>query len=326
MTAKGLGALRPYDPSLDEPQDRSVPLSVVVLTKDEEVNIARCLRSVAWAEQVIVLDSGSTDRTVAIAESLGATVLHHPWLGYGAQRGHALQLPELLSRWVYFVDADEWVSPALAAEVAGSLSRPEVAGYAHRLRLVFMGRWIRHCGWYTNSWVVRLARRDVASMDNSPVGERLAVAGKVDRLHNDIVDEDRKGLASWLRKHIGYAELEAARRAETSPSAVRLRTAMRRKDTVPFSRAFAKEVLFPLLPGKPLVLFCYMYLLRGGFLDGTEGLTFCLYHAWHEFTVGRLLQERDTGPPEPSGNAPLPATHYDGTKSDAMKITWACDK
>jgi glycosyltransferase involved in cell wall biosynthesis len=291
MTARGLGTLRPYEPSVDQPEERSVPISVIVLTRNEEANITRCLGSVSWAEQVVLLDSGSSDQTVPIAESRGATVLHQAWLGFGAQREHALRRSELRHDWVYFVDADEWVSSDLATEVANSIRKPDVAGFAHRRRLVFMGQWIRHCGWYANSWTVRLSRREATSVGDVPVGERATVKGQVERLSHDLVDEDRKGLASWLHKHIDYAALEAARRATIPPVARRLSAARSREQTQPLSRFLAKEVLFPLIPAKPLVLFCYMYVFRMGFLDGPEGLAFCLYHAWHEFTVGRLLRE-----------------------------------
>ena len=128
MTRLGL---RPYRAG-DEPPPRSVAVSVVVLTRDEEVNIARCLASVAWADQVVVVDSGSTDDTVPIARSLGADVVEQPWLGFSGQREFALRLPELRHDWVYFVDADEWVSPQLAAEIATQLSAPACAAFAHR--------------------------------------------------------------------------------------------------------------------------------------------------------------------------------------------------
>ena len=116
MTRLGL---RPYRPG-DDPPRGSVPVSVVVLTRDEEANIARCLASVAWADQVMVVDSGSADETVPIARSLGADVVEQAWLGFSGQREFALRLPEIRHDWVYFVDADEWVSPQLAAEIAAS--------------------------------------------------------------------------------------------------------------------------------------------------------------------------------------------------------------
>ena len=204
MTRLGL---RPYQAGDDPPPD-SVPVSVVILTLNEEPNIRRCLASVAWADQVMVVDSGSADRTVPLARAAGAEVVDQPWLGFSAQREYALRLPLLRHDWVYFVDADEWVSPQLATEIAMKLADPQCAGFAHRLRLVFMGTWIRHCGWYPGSWVVRLVDRRYTKYDGSLVGERACVDGRVGRLDNDIVDEDRKGLAAWLHKHVRYAELE----------------------------------------------------------------------------------------------------------------------
>ena len=215
MTRLGL---RPYQAG-DDPPPGSVPVSVVVLTLNEEPNIRRCLASVAWADQVVVVDSGSADGTVPVARSLGAEVVEQPWLGFSAQREFALRLPLIRHDWVYFVDADEWVSPQLAAEIAAQLADPHCAGFAHRLRLVFMGTWIRHCGWYPGSWVVRLVDRRYTKYDGSLVGERACVDGPVRRLDNDIVDEDRKGLAAWLHKHVRYAQLEASGAA--APAACR---------------------------------------------------------------------------------------------------------
>jgi glycosyltransferase involved in cell wall biosynthesis len=155
MTRLGLRSYRPGD----DPRPRGVPVSVVVLTQDEEANIARCLASVGWADQVVVIDSGSADGTVPLARSLGAEVIEQPWLGFSGQRKFALRCPRIRHDGIYFVDADEWVSPQLAAEIAMRLDSPSCAAYAHRLRLVFQDTWIRHCGWYSGSWVVRLMDR-----------------------------------------------------------------------------------------------------------------------------------------------------------------------
>ena len=287
MTRLGL---RPSQ-SGDFPARGSVPVTVIVLTQDEEPNVARCLASVAWADQVIVLDSGSTDGTRKIAHSLGAEVVEQPWLGYSGQREFALRLNQVRRDWVYFVDADEWVSPQLAGEIAEHLRTPDCAAYAHRLRLVFCGRWIRHCGWYSGSLVVRLVDRRRASFDGAVFGERACVAGPVGRLCNDIVDEDLKGLAAWLRKHVSYAELEARRRGQLPPLRERLRSLRSRTDSRPLPRTFLKNIVFPAVPAKPPALFCYMYVVRLGVLDGRAGLRFCSLHAWHETVVGGLAAE-----------------------------------
>jgi glycosyltransferase involved in cell wall biosynthesis len=289
MTRLGL---RPYRTG-DAPGQGSVPVTAVVLTRDEEVNIARCLASVAWADQVVVVDSESTDATVAIARSLGADVVTQPWLGFSQQREFALRLADIRNDWIYFADADEWVSPQLASEIAARLRGTDCAAFTHRLRLVFMNTWIRHCGWYSGSWVVRLVDRRYTKYDGSLVGERARVDGPVGRLANDIVDEDRKGLASWLHKHVRYAELEQRRRGQPVPVRERMRRfrARDRTGTSPLARVVLKDLVFPAIPARPLALFGYMYLIRLGVLDGRAGLRFCFFHAWYQATVDGLRAE-----------------------------------
>jgi glycosyltransferase involved in cell wall biosynthesis len=284
MTRLGL---RPYGPG-DQPGPRSVPASVVVLTRDEEPNIRRCLASVAWADQVVVVDSGSADDTVPIALSLGAEVLEQPWLGFSAQRDYALRHQALRHDWVYFVDADEWISPQLAREIAGRLRESSCSAFAHRRRLVFQGAWIRHCGWYSGSWLVRLVDRRYTKFDGSLVGETACVDGPVERLAHDLVDEDHKGLAAWLKKHVGYAELEAQRRGRRPPVAERLRALRSRHSSRPLTRAMLRDLIFPSIPAKPAALFFYMYVMRLGVLDGRAGFRFCMLHAWHEAIVAAL--------------------------------------
>jgi glycosyltransferase involved in cell wall biosynthesis len=285
--------LQPYATG-DDPAPGSVPVSVAILTCNEEPNIRRCLSSVAWADQVIVIDSGSADDTMAIAKSLGAELVEQPWLGFSGQREFTLRLPQLRHDWVYFVDADEWVSPQLAREIAAKLKAPSCTAYAHRFRLVFQGKWIRHCGWYSGSWLVRLVNLRYAKFDGSLVGERVCVDGPIQRLTHDIVDEDNKGFAAWLAKHVRYAQLEAQRRARVAPLHQRLRSVRARDRTVarPWIRMILKDVIFPSVPAKPLSLFLYMYVFRLGLLDGRAGLRFCFQHAWYEASVAAIQAER----------------------------------
>jgi glycosyltransferase involved in cell wall biosynthesis len=291
MTKLGL---RPYRAG-DGPPSASVPVSVVVLTLNEEPNIGRCLASLAWADQIVVVDSGSSDGTVPAARSLGAEVVEQSWLGFSAQREFALRLPLLRHDWAYFVDADEWVSSQLAAEIGVQIADPDCAGFAHRLRLVFMGTWIRHCGWYRGSWIVRLVDRRYTKYDGNLIGERSHVDGPVRRLANDIVDEDRKGLAAWLRKHVGYAELENERRRGRAGLREQVRALRRGGSSRPVVRSVLKELVFPSIPAKPVALFLYMYIVRLGFLDGVAGLRFCCYHAWFEMSVASLRAEARGG-------------------------------
>lgn len=276
----------------DNPVPHSVPVTAVVLAFNEEVNIGRCVTSLSWCSQVLVVDSGSTDNTVRIALANGAEVVSQPWLGYGGQRQWALQSRDVHNDWVYFVDADEWVSSGLAAEIAAAIRDGRHDAYEHRLRLVFLGRWIAHCGWYPGSWVVRLGRRAAMTFDTgAQVGERAVVRGTVGRLTKDIVDEDHKELRAWLHKHVDYAALEAQRRTGPAVRAVDQRGSYR-----PRTRALLKEVVYPRVPLRPVALFTYMYIARQGYRDGRQGLVFCALHAWHEFLVGQLAREANRHP------------------------------
>jgi len=290
----------------------SVPATAITLARDERVNIERAIRSAGWCAQVVVVDSGSTDGTQALARAAGAAVWEEPWRGFAGQREWAMRASGIQHDWVFFLDADEWVSIDLAAEVAARLGTEDAAAYTQRRRLVFLGQWIAHCGWYTNSWQARLLDRRRSSFATADeYGERASIDGPVRRLAADLVDEDGKGLADWLHKHVRYAQLEARRQQATRTPPKRALWATlrgRATSTRPLARTLAKEVVLPLVPAKPLAIFLYMYVLRRGWLDGRAGLTFCLYHASYWMTVG-LMRDGKTG----ALAAPLPGTGRPGT-------------
>lgn len=290
--------LQPYDQTSGPPAG-SVPISVIVLTKNESMNIQRCLASTSWAAQQVVVDSGSTDGTPSLASASGAVVLHHEWEGFAVQREWALRHPVIEHEWIFFVDADEWTSPRLACEVSDKLDSG-FSAFRLRNRLVFCGRWMRHSGWYSGSWVIRLMKRSHAHYDpRETVSERAIIDGPVGELRNDLVDDDRKGLPTWLRKHLSYAELKARRRVRQPALRAKLdRFTDTDRQGIARTRFFAKEFVFPLLPAKPIALFLYMYIFRMGFLDGSVGLRFCLLHAWHEYTVGVLVADQRRAIPQ----------------------------
>ncbi|HZJ04101.1 MAG TPA: glycosyltransferase family 2 protein [Nocardioidaceae bacterium] len=294
----------PYDAQSSVVPPRSVPLTVVVLTRDEEVNIGHCLASVAWAAQVVVVDSGSTDATTAIARAGGATVVETHWRGFGSQREFALRLPEVDHDWVLFVDADEWVSDDLAQEVCYVVPSADHAAFWLYFRLVFQGRWISHCGWYPSARIIRLVDRRVVTYPDQAFSEHPVVDGTVARLTHDLVDEDRKGLASWVTKHVRYAQLEARRRTAAPPDG---EAGRRTHDSG--LRSLLKDVVAPRLPARPLATFGYMYVLRGGFLDGRVGLLFCFLHGWFQVLVQQLQREKSRL--EAAEIAPSPARGRD---------------
>ncbi|NYG59807.1 glycosyltransferase involved in cell wall biosynthesis [Nocardioides daedukensis] len=274
-----------YTPESGPPQ-KSVGVSVIVLTKNESLNIVRCLASVAWADQVLVVDSGSTDETVQLACDSGAEVVETTWRGFGAQREYALRLDVLQNNWIFFVDADEWVSGELAREILQAISSgSDKVAYWMFFRLVFQGRWIQHCGWYPSSRIIRLMDRRRVRFGSSKFSEHPDVQGSVGRLQSDLVDDDQKGLSAWLHKHVDYAELESQRRLAPAPG----KSARREHESR--LRYLLKDRVAGNVPMRPLVQFIYMYVLKRGFLDGSAGFAFCFYHAWFQFAVSNLQAE-----------------------------------
>ncbi len=277
MTGVRLQPWRPTTPL------RCPGLTAVILTRDEETNLPHCLASLGWCESLLVLDSGSADGTADIAREAGARVVTNPWPGFPAQRNKALELVQ--TEWTLFIDADEWVSEELALEITRVVaSEPPESGFWCHRRLVWQGEWIRHCGWYPGARLIRLMRTHSSSYDDSiGFSEHAEIRGTVGRLQHDLVDEDRKGLTSWLAKHVGYAELEARRRL--APPEIPPAYASR-------VRYFVKDRIAPRVPARPLATFIYMYVLRGGFLDGSVGLKFCLMHAWFQLSVEMVKDEQ----------------------------------
>jgi glycosyltransferase involved in cell wall biosynthesis len=272
-------------PGLDAlPLPKSVPVSVLILAQDEAMNINQCLGSVQWADQIIVIDSGSRDKTKDLAREVGAEVVVTHWRGFGRQREFALRLASIRNDWVYFVDADEWISTDLAKEIAQNVENPQNDAYWQYFRLIFQGRWIRHCGWYRTGRVIRLMNRNHAHYEDQVFSEHPCIDGPVGRLRNDIVDDDHKGLAQWLRKHIVYAELETEKRLlDMSPKERPLHASS--------AQSYLKDRVAPRVPARAFIQFMYMYFARRGFLDGRQGLLFCFFHSWFQTVVQALVVE-----------------------------------
>ena len=154
-------------------------LSAIIITRNEAKNIAACLESVAFCDERIVVDAGSSDETVAIAESHGAAVTTHEWAGFGPQKNVALSLAR--GDWVLSIDADERVSPPLAAEIRAAIASPHADGYEMPRLSTFLGRAMRHSGWYPD-YVLRLFRRENARFTDDLVHERVDCRGRIARL------------------------------------------------------------------------------------------------------------------------------------------------
>jgi glycosyltransferase involved in cell wall biosynthesis len=275
----------------------TVPLTVVVLTWNEERNLEACLASVApFARQVFCVDSGSTDRTIEIAQRYGATVASHPFETHASQWAWALGHLSIAPDWVLGLDADQRVTPELAVELADLLTRPSTdgpRGYFIKRRQVFRGRWIRHGGYYPK-YLLKLFRRDAVRVDLADlVDHHFDVSGPTGRLRSDLVEDNRNEaeIAVWTAKHNRYAVLQARQElADARQVHVGVGSLWGSPDdrTRWLKQAWRRLPLFV----RPTLYVLYRYVLRLGFLDGKEGFLFHVLQAfWYRLLVDANIDE-----------------------------------
>jgi glycosyltransferase involved in cell wall biosynthesis len=268
-------------------------VEVIIPAYNEEVNLPHSLRSVRdWVDAVYIVDSGSTDGTKRIAEESGAKVIDRPWLGYAAQKNWALDNLPIKSDWVFFLDADEAITPELKEEILAITQRPvndvPTAGFYVNRLTYFLGKPIRHCGYFP-SYNLRLFKQGKARYEQREVHEHMIVDGTTERLKHIMLHEDRRGLEHFIAKHNRYSSLEArefagGREHQTwhDPAAGEAGIAYRR---------WLKTHILPRLPLSGLFRFVYMYFVRLGFLDGATGLRFCLLLATYDVFISLKLAE-----------------------------------
>lgn len=241
-------------------------VSVIVTTYNEEANIAGCLESVAWADEVLLVDSYSTDRTLEIAAGFDVKVLQREYFGSAAQKNWSID--RVSHDWVLIIDADERVPPPLAAEILRTLSEPQqVNGFYIRRENIFIDQVVRHSGWSTDK-VVRLFRRGKGRYPNRRVHADLEIEGPVPVLRNPFTHHTFRSFDQYFPKFLNYAEWGAA-------------------------QAFrdGREAGVTELAGRPLWRFVRTYVVQLGFLDGKHGLVLCLLQAFGVFLKYARLWE-----------------------------------
>ena len=244
------------------------PLSAVIITKDAATQLEACLASVAFANEILVVDSGSTDATLAIAQRHGARVLHQDWLGYGAQKQFAVSAAR--HDWVLCLDADERVTAQLQGSIEETLVSQRFQAYRMARANVFMGRVLRHGEGYPD-WSLRLFDRNHARWSDDPVHESVLPAPQVqvNTLAGDLMHESSETLASYLAKQNKYTSLQAGRLFQQG------------------KRASVAQIAFA-----PVVRFIKFYFFRLGFLDGVPGLVHIAIGCHNSMIKYAKLRER----------------------------------
>jgi len=268
--------------------------SVLILTLNEERDLPRCLASVGDCDDIVVLDSGSTDRTAAIALAAGARVFMRPFDNFAGQRNYAQHNIVFRHPWVFHLDADERLTPELIAECKQNDTRTDIDGLLVAPKMLWEHHWVPHCTDFP-AWQARFVRVPEFSFIEVGHGQREAPHMRLDQLRanylHDLSAGGAEGDTEWLEKHRRYARAEARSRlaATGTVSAGNLFSSdplLRRRALKHFSYA---------LPCRPALRFVYQYVLRRGFLDGPAGLHYCRLLARYEgFAAAELAKLRSS--------------------------------
>lgn len=276
-------------------------VSILILTLNEETNLPECLRSVRWSDDIVVLDSFSSDGTVKIAEELGARVIQRRFDNWSAHQNWALEQIPFKNPWVFYLDADERMTEELQNELDAIASDPNqtaVAYYCGR-RNMFMGRWIRHA--MPPGMIMRMFRPPYVRFERL-VNPVPVIDGSHGYLRGMLVHYNfSKGISEWIDKHNRYSQLEAhegMKLREQSSKPQEAQPGLFSRDRALRRRAL-KNLSFR-LPWRPFIKFAYLFVWQRGFMDGRAGLTYCALQSFYEYLIVlkmRELERRERGLP-----------------------------
>lgn len=272
-------------------------VSVIILTFNEEKHIVRCLQSLLlFTDKIFIVDSFSSDRTVDIAQSMGALVVQNAWVNYATQFNFGIANTPFQTTWLMRMDADEYVLPELATEINGRLSTlpAEVGGVYVKRRVIFLDRWMRH-GSYYPIWLLRVWRRGDGFCEQVWHDEHIKLTkGQPIRFDHDLVDHNLNNLTWWTQKHNHYTILEAINLLNYRYHFDKAETVQARLlGTQDQRMRFLKEryASLPLFT-RPVLYFIYRYFVRLGFLDGRAGFVWSMLQAlWYRLLVDAKLME-----------------------------------
>jgi glycosyltransferase involved in cell wall biosynthesis len=265
--------------------------SIVVLTKNEEANLEACLACVRWCDDIVVLDSFSTDRTVEVAQSAGVTVVQRAFDDFGSQRNFALKEISFKHPWVFHLDADERFNEELRKECDAVISADQHSAYFVANRIIFLGRWIRRCSQYPFPQV-RLVKVGEVTFAKAGHGQREeAVLRGVGHLHQAYDHLNfSKGIGDWVDKHNRYSGEEALLAFEIRGQPLAAKELFSGDSTL---RRRAMKRLHARLPARWVVKFLYLYVFRFGFMEGYPGFAYCMLQGFYDLLISvKMLEQR----------------------------------
>jgi len=261
----------------------SSPVSVMIFTLNEQVHLPSCLDALQWCDDIIVVDSFSSDNTRAICEERGVRFFQNAFTGFGNQRNWALDNTSPKHPWLLILDADERVTPELAVEMSEIAGKDpaHIGAYQLRRRFYMWGKWLKYSSLYP-SWVVRFIRLDRVRYINRGHAETQEVQGEIGNLQHDLIDENLKGIGDWFDRQNRYASKEAEYELDQEKKGLRPSELF---SSAPLVKRAALKRLAGRMPARGLIYFSYSYFLRFGFMDGKAGFVFCLMKAWYQSQI-----------------------------------------
>lgn len=260
-------------------------ISIVILTFNEASNIQRCLDSVKWSNDIVLMDSGSTDATVQIAEKFGARILTRKFDTFAQQRNYAMQVGNFRNSWVLHLDADEVVPDLLRQEMLSIVENSASGFPVYRVpsRIIFMNRWLKHAGMYP-SYQVRFGRsEDLRFLDYGHGQREIQSADQVGTLDAPLDHYNfSKGVNDWFLRHLRYAKAEAEQSFAEPSTSLKLAQLTSVNST---QRRRSLKTLASRMPFRPALRFIYVYVFRCGFLDGRAGFHYALMMAIYQYFI-----------------------------------------
>lgn len=287
-------------------------VDIFIPTYNEAAHITQTVTNALALGSVYVLDSLSTDGTQEMARRAGATVVEHPFENYSRQKNWGLDHLPFKGKWVFILDADERITPALRDEVLRIAADPGAAsGYFVNRVVIFMGREIRHGGLYP-SWNLRFFRRGECRYEDRPVHEHMICRGPTGFLSHEMLHIRRETISEYISKHIRYADMESEEWLNVRLGKGRAAKAKSLFPSLKGYRQWLRREAWPRTPMRPLVRFLYMYILRLGILDMRPGFHLALLMASYEYMIGllyydKLLRLRESDKATSGAAAPPPS-------------------
>ncbi len=252
---------------------KKLPVSIAIIAQNEENNIEECLKSVQWGDEIILIDGGSTDRTVEFAKMLGARVIHNPWPGHIEQKNFAID--QCKNEWIFSLDADERVSPELLNEITKVFTeKTELAdGYFCPRKVFYLGRWITHSGWYPD-YKIRLFKKSLGRWGGYNPHDKIILNGNSKKLRGDILHYPYKNISTHLNRINSYTTIMADELFKKG------------------SKSNFLKIIF-----RPYFRFLRSYIFKLGFLDGFQGLVLSILGSYYVFLKYIKLWEIQKGIP-----------------------------